>query len=104
MQIAFGEPDKTWRHYGLEQYTIQIDGENTRYKAIFRHNTLVKVLGSDYYLFSNGEALKMADIAANMAGFKSFSVSAPGLETEGARGRYLIFGKLVQYFVVVFLS
>lgn len=81
--IYFGDPDTTWRQYGLEQYPIQIDGEDTSYKAIFRHNELVSVLGSDYYLFPNEEALKIADMAADLAGLKSFSLSAPGLKTEG---------------------
>ena len=82
MRISFGDPDTTWLQYGLEQYPIQVDGDDTSYKAIFRYNNLVKILGADYCLFPNEEALKIADAAAALAGLNSFSVSAPGLKTE----------------------
>ncbi len=59
------------------------DDEETPYKAIVRDGELVKILGQGYELFPNEEALKLADQAAALVGLKPFSVSAPGLRTEG---------------------
>ena len=81
MEIGFGAVDDTWGKYGLEQRHIRIDGRDTSYKAIFRDGRLVRVLGSDYYLFPNEEALRVADTAAEMAGLSPFSVPAPGLKS-----------------------
>jgi len=83
LEISFGDVDSTWGQYGLEQYPILIGGEDVPYKAIFRHGRLVRVLGSDYYLFPNEEALKIGDAAARLAGLEPFSPSAPGLRAEG---------------------
>jgi hypothetical protein len=83
MEIRFGDPDKTWRQHDLEQYPIHVGGKDTKYKAIFRDNKLVKVLGKDYNLFPNEEALKIADSAALLANLTPFSPLAPGMRVEG---------------------
>jgi hypothetical protein len=83
MEINFGAPYTAWKQYGLEQYPIQVDGKDTSYKAIFRNNGLVKVLGKSYELFPNEEALKIADAAASLAGLEPFAPKAFGLRTEG---------------------
>ena len=84
MKIRFGEPDTTWRQYGLEQYPIIFADGETPYKAIVRDGGLVRILGLGYELFPNEEALKLADQAAELAGLRPFSVGlAPGLRTEG---------------------
>ena len=83
MEINFGEPYMAWKQYGLEQYPIQVDGKDTNYKAIFKDNGLVKVLGKDYELFPNEEALKIADAAASLAGLTPFAPKTFGVRAEG---------------------
>jgi len=83
MEINFGVSNTTWKRYGLEQLPIQIDGKDTNYKAIFKDNSLVKVLGKDYELFPNEEALKIADQAASLAGLQAFAPKSFGLRTVG---------------------
>jgi len=85
MEINFGEPYTAWKQYGLEQYPIQVDGKDTSYKAIFRNNGLVKVLGKSYELFPNEEALKIADAAASLAGLEPFAPKTFGVRAEGHR-------------------
>ena len=81
--INFGAVDDTWRQYGLEQAYITVDGRDVSYKVIFRNNELIKVLGSDYYLFPNEEALKMAGAAAGLAGLEVFTTEVPGVKNKG---------------------
>jgi hypothetical protein len=83
MEINFVAPQTAWKQYGLEQYPIQIDGKDTNYKAIFRNNNLVKVLGKDYELFPNEEALKIADQAAALAGLTPFAPKTFGVRVDG---------------------
>jgi len=83
MEINFGTPSTAWKHYGLEQHPIQVDGKDTNYKAIFKDNRLVKVLEKSYELFPNEEALKVADTAASLAGLTPFAPKTFGVRTEG---------------------
>jgi len=83
MEINFGDPQTAWKQYGLEQYPIQVDGKDTSYKAIFRKNSLVKVLGKSYELFPNEEALKIANAAASLAGLEPFAPKTFGVRAEG---------------------
>jgi len=83
MEINFGTPQTAWKQYGLEQYPIQVDGKDTSYKAIFRNNSLVKVLGKSYELFPNEEALKIANAAASLAGLEPFAPKTFGVRAEG---------------------
>jgi hypothetical protein len=83
MEISFGTPYTAWKQYGLEQLSIQVDGKDTDYKAIFRNNSLVKVLGKSYELFPNEEALKIADAAASLAGLEPFAPKTFGVRAEG---------------------
>jgi hypothetical protein len=81
--IRFGDPDTTWRQYGLLQYPIIFSDEDSPYKAIVRKGELVKILGRGYELFPNEEALKLANQASDLVGLHPFTVSAPGLRTDG---------------------
>lgn len=82
-ELSFGEPDTTWNQYNLLQYPIIFSEEETKYKAIVRGGSLVKILGSGYKLFPNEEALELANQAAKLVDdLTPFDTRAPGLRTN----------------------
>ena len=74
MQVTFGTPDSTWQEYNLMQYPLVFDNKASSYKAIIRDDKLVKILGKDYQLFPNEEAIKLASEAAKLASFSPFNI------------------------------
>jgi len=84
MGISFGEVNKRWQQYGLEQAPILFQGKETPYKAIIRNDRLVTIVGKSYYLFPNEEAVKIADEAAKLAGLEPFeNIAAFGMKKQG---------------------
>lgn len=70
-KLSFGTPDKTWAKYGFSENPI-IYGKATGYKAILRQDQLVAILGANYALLPNEEALTITNEAAALAGFQPF--------------------------------
>lgn len=73
--IAFGTANLDWSQYGLEQTPILFGSipNATNYKAIIRNNELVAILGKDYELLPNEEAVKVANKSAAAMGLIPFS-------------------------------
>ncbi len=68
--ISFGpNPDETWAQYDIHQHPILFNNQPTRAKAIIRGNDLISIAGKGYTLLPNEEALKLANEAAELAGF-----------------------------------
>lgn len=75
-EISFREVEN--RDYGLQEAYIEINGKPSWYKAIIRKGNLVAILGKDYQLFPNEEALKLASQAAKVVGFDPFVFKGKG--------------------------
>jgi len=73
MEIKFGELDNRWEQYGLIEAPLIFNGKDTRYKAVIREGSLINVVGKGYQLLPNEEAVKLADMAAKMAGLVPFT-------------------------------
>lgn len=82
--IDFGPANDQWAEYDLTQPRVLFDGAETRYKAILKGSELVAILGKDYHLLPNEEALKIANSAAKLAGLQPFDpFQVPGIKHEG---------------------
>ncbi len=70
--LSLGTPDETWAKYEILQYPILFNGEQTSAKAIVKGKNLVSIAGKGYALLPNEETLKLANEAAELAGFVPF--------------------------------
>jgi hypothetical protein len=70
--LSLGIPDQTWAKYEIRQYPLVFNGEQTNAKAIVKGKNLVSIAGKGYTLLPNEEALKLANEAAQLAGFIPF--------------------------------
>jgi len=74
MEISFGKVDGTWRCYNILQMPLLYNRRRTGYKAIIKNGKFVSVVGQDYKLLPNEEAMKIADSVAVEVGAKPFKV------------------------------
>jgi len=74
MELSFGKTDKTWSKYKLLQAPLHFDGKPTRYKTIVKNGKLVAVVGRDYKVLPNEEAVKIADAVAGELGARPFKL------------------------------
>jgi len=72
MEMSFGKPDETWSAYNLFQVPLLYNGHPTKYKAIVKDRRLVAVLGRDYRLLPNEEAVKIASEVAQRVDAEPF--------------------------------
>lgn len=70
--FSLGPADNKWQNYQIRQYPIDLNGNDTGYKAILREGSLVSIVRQGYMLLPNEEALKLADEAAALAGLVPF--------------------------------
>lgn len=91
MSLVFGSPDRAWERYDILQYPLVFNSKETRAKAIVRGEDLISIAGKGYTLLPNEEALKLADEAAELVGFKKFSerLTNGNWESGNVRGHVL---------------
>jgi len=70
--INFEAPTELWSQYGIREYPVVFNGIVTGTKAIVKDSKLVNFVGKHYKVLPNEEAVKISDIAAQSAGFKTF--------------------------------
>lgn len=71
-ELSFGKPDTTWQKYNLNEVPIRYNNYPSGYKAVIRKGQLISIVGSQYELLPNEEAVKVADQAAEMVGLVPF--------------------------------
>jgi hypothetical protein len=108
MEIHLDDVDATWTKYDLFQAPLYFNGEPSRYKAIIRNDELITILGENYQLIPNEEAVKIADEAAKMAGLVPFSefsgdwyvkLKEHAIEDRGGRVVHALYAMNEPYYI-----
>jgi hypothetical protein len=72
MKMELGQSSQKWVQYELFDTPLLYNGEPSEYKTIVQNDELVAIVGKDYELLPNEEAVKLADEAAGLAGMVPF--------------------------------
>lgn len=70
-----GKVDSTWEKYQLYQAPLEYKDRPTKYKAIIYKGHLVAILGANYKLLPNEEAIKLANQIAENVGAVPFKAN-----------------------------
>lgn len=71
--LSFGKLEEEWSQYKLGEALIQVDGTDTKFKALFHNDKMIAIVKKGYKLLPNEEAAKLADQGAKLAGLVPFT-------------------------------
>ncbi len=73
MKIELGKPDMSWSQYDLSTTPILVNGHDFGKTLVARGETPIAIVGDQYTLLPNEEAVKVADELAEQAGLVKFT-------------------------------
>ena len=61
-----------WAQYNLVEVPLQLNGEETKYKAVIQNGEIAQIATNQYTVLPNEEAVKIADATAKQIGLVPF--------------------------------
>lgn len=72
LKIEFGTPDSTYINYNILQVPVIYNGEPSKYKAIIKNGNLLAILGENYTVLPNEEAMEAGELVAKSLNAQHF--------------------------------
>ena len=72
-EFTSGQPNEIWSRYNLAEVPLQLNGLETKYKAILQGGEIAQIATTQYHVLPNEEAVNIADATAEQMGLVPFT-------------------------------